>query len=311
MSTLNHYIEYVKEQTKNLTEIEKIRWIYIDLGKRFSFDLKFASGGNSTQKAIYRASAKPHVQDVCFETNTGICKSIALIFERILKSNGIKCTTASTIDQEVFCPHVNNMVKLKDGTTMFFDLQRDLENIRTHSTTRKFGILTETGEFYLSRFELEQIDKKIGYIGPNNYYSDEYLYLLKSDMGLYEDFSEKAEFVITNLEPVYEEPVKYMELKGHHDRLLRLLFKPDELKKIHQIDCYYKNGDEKSFIPTIYVDSGNKTDIYMHNAEEQRYEKVSMEEFVEKKENGLIHTQGIPRLRQFLTKRKFGTNDER
>lgn len=306
MSTLNHYIEYVKEQTKNLTEIEKIRWIYIDLGKRFSFDLKFASGGNATQKAIYRASGKSHIQDQCFETNTGICKSIALIFEKVLNSNGIKCTTASTVNQEIFCPHVNNIIKLKDGTTFFVDLQRDLENIQTHSITRKFGILTETGNYYLSRFELEQIDKKIGYIGPDNYYSDEYLYLLKSDMRLHEDFSEMAEFVITNLEPIYENEVKYMELKGHHDRLIRHIFKPDEQKKIHQIDCYYKQGDERTFIPTIYVDSGNQTDIYMYEKEEQRYRKVSMEEFVEKKENGLIHTQGIPRLRQFMRKRNEG-----
>lgn len=306
MSSLDYYIEYVKEQTKNLTEIEKIRWIYIDLGKRFSFDLKFASGGNSAQKAIYRASGKSHVQEKCFETNTGICKSIALIFERVLKSNGIKCTTASVMDQEVFCPHVNNMIKLKDGTIFSVDLQRDLENIQTHSTTKCFGVLRETGEYFLSRFEQEQIDKKIGYIGPDNYYSDEYLYLLKSDMRLHEDFSEMAEFVITNLEPIYENEVKYMELKGHHDRLIRRLFEPDEQNKIHQIDCYYKQGDERTYIPTIYVDSGNQTDIYMYENEEQRYRKVSMEEFIEKKENGLIHTQGIPRLRQFMRRRNEG-----
>ena len=306
MSTLDHYIEYVKKATKSFNEIEKLRWIYIDLGKRFSFDLKFSAGGNSVQKAIYRASGKQHVQEKCFETNTGICKSIALILERVLKSNGIRCITTSGMEYDVFCPHVNNIVKLKDGTSFFIDLQRDLENIQTHSTTKKFGILTETGDYYLSRFELEQIDKKIGYIGPDNYYSDDYLYLLKSDMRLYENFSDMAEFVITNLEPIYENEVKYMELKGHHDRLIRNIFKPDEQKKIHQIDCYYKNGNERNFILTIYVDSENQTDIYMYDKEEQRYKKVSMEEFIEKKENGLIHTQGIPRLRQFIRKRNEG-----
>lgn len=306
MSSLNKYIAYVKNETKDLEELEKVRWIYIDLGKRFSFDLKFSHGGTSTQRKIYKSSSSPKKLEECFKNNIGICKSIALIFEKVLKATGTKCITRAMFDDENLCPHVNNIITLKDGRAFFADLQRDLENIQTHSTTRRFGILVGTGENILSRFEMEQIDKKIKYIGPGKYYSDEYLYLLKSDMRLFDKFSDMAEFVITNLEPIYDTDIKYMERKNHHERLLKNLFYRDELQKIHQIDCYYKIGDERVFIPSIYVDSDNQTSIYMFDDEEQRYKRVSMGEFVEKKENGLIHLQGIPRLREFLKKRDKG-----
>lgn len=303
MSSLNNYIAYVKKEVKDLSEIEKIRWIYIDLGKRFSFDLKFAYGGVSQQRRIYKSSSRSRTLEECFENNIGICKSIALIFEKVLKANNIKCITKGSFDDDNLCPHVNNLITLKDGTSFTADLQQDLQNIQTRSTTKRFGIRTDTGDPILSRFEMEQIDKKIGYIGPERYYSDEYLYLLKSDMRLFEKFSDMAEFVITNLEPIYDTDIKYMERKGRHERLLRSLFSTGELKKIHQLDCYYKRGNERDYIPCIYVDSDNQTDIYMFDKEEQRYKKVSMEDFVQKKENGLIHSHGIPRLRKFLQKR--------
>ena len=41
MSNLEAYIEKVKKETQGLNDIEKLRYVYIDLGKRFAFDLDF------------------------------------------------------------------------------------------------------------------------------------------------------------------------------------------------------------------------------------------------------------------------------
>ena len=41
MSSLEKYIEEVKENTENFSDIEKLRYVYLDLGKRFSFNLDF------------------------------------------------------------------------------------------------------------------------------------------------------------------------------------------------------------------------------------------------------------------------------
>ena len=51
MSSLEKYIEEVKEKTKNFSDIEKLRYVYLDLGKRFSFNLDF-SFGNTEKKKI-------------------------------------------------------------------------------------------------------------------------------------------------------------------------------------------------------------------------------------------------------------------
>ena len=60
MSNLSEYIEKVKEYKKknqNISEEELIRYVYLDLGKRFSFDLSF-SFGNKKKKKEYMLIVK-------------------------------------------------------------------------------------------------------------------------------------------------------------------------------------------------------------------------------------------------------------
>lgn len=49
MSLLEKYVEKVKEKTVNYSELEKIRYVYIDLGQKFSFDLDFSFGNTKTK----------------------------------------------------------------------------------------------------------------------------------------------------------------------------------------------------------------------------------------------------------------------
>ena len=42
MNNLETYIERIKKETEGFTDIEKLRYVYIDLGKRFVFDLNFS-----------------------------------------------------------------------------------------------------------------------------------------------------------------------------------------------------------------------------------------------------------------------------
>ena len=52
MSSLEKYIEEVKEKTKNFSDIEKLRYVYLDLGKRFSFNLDFSFGNTEKSKSL-------------------------------------------------------------------------------------------------------------------------------------------------------------------------------------------------------------------------------------------------------------------
>mgnify|MGYP004690057939 CR=1 FL=1 len=45
-----------KKETQGLNDIEKLRYVYIDLGKRFAFDLDFSFGNTKSKQKIYHKS---------------------------------------------------------------------------------------------------------------------------------------------------------------------------------------------------------------------------------------------------------------
>ena len=49
MSLLEKYVERIKQKTEEYSELEKIRYVYIDLGQKFSFDLDFSFGNTKTK----------------------------------------------------------------------------------------------------------------------------------------------------------------------------------------------------------------------------------------------------------------------
>ena len=56
MSRLSKYIEKVKkykEQNPNFSEMELIRYVYLDLGKKFSFDINCIPFGNKEKRKKY------------------------------------------------------------------------------------------------------------------------------------------------------------------------------------------------------------------------------------------------------------------
>ena len=59
--------------TKNFSDIEKLRYVYLDLGKRFSFNLDFSFGNSETKKKIYNKSHKSNELEQSMENNTIIC----------------------------------------------------------------------------------------------------------------------------------------------------------------------------------------------------------------------------------------------
>ena len=85
MSSLEKYIEEVKENTENFSDIEKLRYVYLYLGKRFSFNLDFSFGNSETKKKIYNKSHKSNELEQSMENNTIICKTSSTIYEYIMK----------------------------------------------------------------------------------------------------------------------------------------------------------------------------------------------------------------------------------
>lgn len=311
MSTLEKYIEKVKQETENFSDIEKLRYVYLDLGKKFQFDLNFTFGNTKNKKKIYEHSQSEDELNKSMDSNTGICKSISYIFEYVMKKLGINITTIVNPEDDRKCPHMYNIVTARDGNKYIFDLQEDMRFIKAHLRTRYFGMaIKNRKQTIISRFDLEQIDKKLGYVTGDLYYTNEYLELLKMDMSLFEDFGEKVQFVLENAEAYTDENMGYADRRWRMEDLIGnankpgLLFSWEEKRKIHIVDCYREKDGKKDYELCIAVDVSGGTDIYTFSEKENSFVKKTMEEFAELMENGLVTIQGINGLRQVLKERK-------
>lgn len=308
MSNLSEYVEKIKEykeQNPDISEEKLIRYVYLDLGQRFSFDLNFSFGNTKTKQKIYSNSKSKEELNKVMESNIGICKSLSFILEYILKNLGVNIRTE--VDQSYYnkCPHIYNIIKPKEGKEYEIDLQRDLENIQSHSFTDNYGLSTDNKEPpVIKRIDIEKMDRELGFIDNEHYYSDDYLYLLKSDIGYFTDFGEKVQFVLENIDIHENKNIKYAERKWHHERIIQDLFSIKELNKIHMIDCYEEVGEEKQYKNCIAVENSGTTDIYIYSVEENRYCKMTIKEFAEATQNGLVNLQGVPGLKQAIKKLK-------
>ena len=313
MNNLDKYVEQMKNyiaEHPRITETEIIRYVYLDLGKRFSFDEKFTPFGNSKSKQnLYKYHCQ-NIKDLnrCMQTNVVICKSVSYILEYILKKLGINITTEIDENDIRKCPHVFNRIIEKSGKMYVIDLQEDIYNIQTHSFTRNFGIDSiHSMKYVISRFEQEQMDKKNGYISDNNYYSDDYLYLLHSDADLIENFEEKLEFILENIDVSEFTNIGYTDRQWHHKRILEEFFSKKEFdyikgnSQIRIIDCYKDIKGKRHYLNCISVQTKNDTKIFVYNTKEFKYCKIDLKSFVLAIKNGLVlHNCKIPGLGKAL-----------
>ena len=270
MSSLEKYVEKVKKETEGFSNIEKLRYIYWDLGSKFAFDLDFSFGNSKTRKQIYDHSRSEDDLNRCLENNTAICKSIAYIFSYVMKE--LVVNIESVIDEEDFrkCPHIYNVFITEDGRKYRFDLQEDMRNIKAQLRTQYFGI----------------------------------------PIPMFEDFGQKVQFVLENSEAYTNPEMGYADRKWRMEDLIGnenkdgLLFSKEEKYKINMIDCYREIEGKKNYELCIVVNVKGGKDIYLFSDETNSFRKMTLEEFAEQIENGLVNLQGIQGLKQVLKSRK-------
>lgn len=310
MSKLEKYIEEVKRKTEGYTDIEKLRYVYLDLGKRFAFDLNFSFGNSRKKKEIYDHSGFQEELEKSMENNTIICKSISYIYEHIVKQLGIKAESIIAPEDYRKYPHMYNIVTTKENKKYKFDLQEDMRYIKANMRTKHFGEAIDGEQDLVTRKELENIDKKLEYINKDQYYTDEYLELIKLNMQMFENLEEKAEFVFNNLDAYVNKNMKYADRRWRMEDIIGtdyqegLIFSKEDKKKINILDCYKEVNGEREYKLVITVAKKNGIDIYMFSEEMNSFEKLTLEQFAEQVENGLVNMQGIQGLKAILRNRK-------
>lgn len=312
MSNLEKYIQKVKKETKGFTDIEKLRYVYLDLGKKFVFDLNFSFGNVKTKQEIYRKSGTLDGIEKGFEENTIICKTVAKTFEYVMNSLGVNIKTMVESNGNKKYPHVYNALKAKDNTIYTFDLQEDMRNIKANLRTKYFGINdNDEMKSMVSRYDLEQIDKKIGYVSKDKWYTDEYLELIKMYMGFMSDFRQKVEFALEELEEYSDEQMGYADRRWRMEDIIGnerkdgLLFSKKEHNKIQIIDCYKDINGKRNYKMGILVEGKGGPDIYVFSEKKKQYEKMNLEEFADFIGAGWTNMQGIQGLKQALKKKNI------
>lgn len=313
MNNLDKYVEQIKRyiaENPEMTETEIIRYVYLDLGKRFTFNEKFTPFGSSKYKQnLYKYHSQNIIDlDECMETNVVICKSVSYILEYILKNIGVNISTEVDKNDMRKCPHMYNRIVEKDGKSYVVDLQEDMYNIQTHSFTRNFGIDSIYNMNYvISKCEQENMDKKNGYISERNYYSDDYLYLLHSVADLIEDFDEKTKFLLENIDICGCTDIGYTDRQWHHKRILEEFFDNKEFNyndgngKIRIIDCYKDVNNKRRYLDCVSVESKSGTKIYVYNKKNLGYCEMNLKNFAIAVNNGLIlHNCNVPGLNKLL-----------
>lgn len=311
MSALEEYIETVKQKTEGLSELETVRYVYLDLGKRMKFDLKYSFGNVNNRKEIYKKSASKDAIEQGMEDNIIICKSLAIILKRVLTELGIQIDLKIEEQYGNRPAHVYNIVTPKDGEKYSIDLQSDLQNIQSGARTKWFGLAVKRGwkkDVAIGQARLEKIDKKLGYISESHYYSDDYIEFMKymtRGMKL-EDIAEKAQIILENIDIYPNEEMSYAERKAYHEGIIFSVFNADEYARIKMIDCYSEQNGEKEYKTCVIVNKphGEEADVYMYSNEQGRYCKSSMEELAKMVQSGLVCVQKVYQLNNFLKTQK-------
>lgn len=309
MSLLQKYIDDVKVKTKNYSEIEKMRYVYIDLGKRINFDLDYSFGNSEKKRKLYNKMTTDSEMDKMLENNIGICKSISYIYAKIMQSLGIDMKVSENEEQYEYnhknLKHIYDYYIDKNGHRYQFDIQQDMMNIKARMRTTHFGMETPNGECkelkqLVSRHDLETIDKKIGYISEGtNYYTDDYIELIKMGIQNLETINEKMKFILENSDGYLNDPIDYADREWRLEFLLGkstiyrmknqeekakeniVLLNKKDSDKVEIFNCYKGKKSDNSFKMGVAV-YGNNTDIYLFDEKNGGFDSYSLDEFANK-----------------------------
>lgn len=178
---------------ERLTEMEKVRYLYIELGKLLKYDINYISASERKSEDIYWKN----VDFDNIETNECTCRQISDTYAELLKRAGINAESVwkpMIGDDDDFDPtfrHKYTVVTLSDGRKFIADLIFDLPFLQKGIEPMFFGTTTEELLPDVQKIDKEEVknaDIKFGYSYPKDLYGNEFVYidnfiqLIKDDM---------------------------------------------------------------------------------------------------------------------------------
>ena len=310
----------ISNMPKNLSDIEKAYYIYIELGKILKENAKFVLGDINIKKN--------HYNDKVDLDYSGICKSISQLYANVLgnKHIGIKATPVIAQPGSSFS-HVDTILTI-DGKNYICNLISDLSNIKTSKRINSFcydmnhNVIQEDylkrlenhfGKIdFLSRDYLENLDRKREYsycdksTSKRSLYTNDIVNMLQSELNDPKTFKE---FILNNKEVPKEEVLKYKldyifkninKFTHYNDKLdylenikyllyvAKKIITRDE-NPMERIQSYIvtQNNDFENLISILKINTfdkthpNNKSFYYLYSKELQTFIEKTPEEMID------------------------------
>ena len=332
----------INNMPQNISQIEKAYYIYLELGKIVSESPQFVFTN--------REGKERHYNDVIDSKYYGICKSISELYVSILRDKRIGIS-ADLVKKYPESPitHIDTILKI-DGKNYITNLISDLSRIKTSRRVNSFcfdlsrpvndPILKEENESYLKRLELyygkidsltrqdiEQLDKKLGYSffipkiskeDERGLYTEDTIELLKKDMNNPElfkkyvlhnkDVSEeellkyKLDYIFENINKLtdYKGTMNYLENIRYYLYVAKNILSPEEGSRI-QAYVATTGNDLSRIISILKVKPLKESDdkknniYYLYSAKDKKYvgkTPEEMKQFIDSIDKNSFHIIG-------------------
>lgn len=315
----------INNMPQNISQIEKAYYIYLELGKIVSESPQFVFTN--------REGKERHYNDVIDSEYYGICKSISELYVSILRDKRIGIS-ADLVKKYPESPitHIDTILKI-DEKNYITNLISDLSRIKTSRRVNSFcfnlsrpvndPILKEENESYLKNLEhyygkidsltrrdIEQLDKKLGYSffipkiskeDERGLYTEDTIELLRKDMNNQElfkkyvlhdkDVSEeellkyKLDYIFENINKLtdYKGTMNYLENIRYYLYVAKNILSPEEGSRI-QAYVTTTGNDLSRIISILKVKPLKESDdkknniYYLYSAKDKKYVGKTSEE---------------------------------
>ena len=281
ISSINYIMSSIPE---NLTDLEKVRYIYINLGKIFSYDYRVIVDESVINEKIDYLNNEISRYKTCYQ----ISEVLTILINGLIPTCHAEILERKLPRRRFIKEHVATSVSFSDGLKIILDLTLDLANIQGGLRTKEFGYTTNSkGEYdIISQKECEQMDKKLGFITDK--YVDDYIYEFVQNLNK-KDFSSKTKEEILDYKIRKTKEVFSKDFKGAHEAtryistLLTKVLSSEELDKLRQYNLSYSNSNDFNLI-TVYA--FQDYNLYYSYSNELGFNKITLDVISDLLKNG-------------------------
>lgn len=265
---------------QNFSDEQVMRWLYLELGKRFSFSREYRYAITAKEKGRIESQAKDVVMRSRRVNNPDsvICIDIEQTMQMLLND-------LFGIDSRVVVdgsgPHVYLETRTENYGRVRSDLQEDLANIKAGRRTEHFACEScHDGRNFntIPQNVTEQMDKELGYIGEDGQYMEEQLERFREKINDSKTLDERVRKVFVLLEHKFAARLKLMKYCERTE-----LYKKAMEDMIPDVKIGHRTFRENGKLLSCFIVPGNGEDenekYYLFSKEKRIYEEIDSERY--------------------------------